>query len=284
MAGVFTATGQGQSGKDMTTAGDSRTTARALLFGLNYPGVPGCALSGCVNDVKNMAEFLAAAKPGIQVRVVDDTAAPEACTRAGILRELGALVAAVNADPACNYVWIHYSGHGSYVRDTSGDEADGRDECLVPLDFRTAGVITDDALVGVLAGFTRKATKVVFVSDSCHSGTVCDLKYRWTSATTATLDNARARAVTARVVLLSGCLDTQTSADAFGVLETTVSGRPEAGGALTGALLNVLRKERLTDAFAVWRSVTAQLRTAGFQQRPLLTSSFNLAKDLSLFA
>ena len=40
-----------------------------------------------------------------------------------------------------------YSGHGSYTWNYSGDiEKDSDDEALVPLDYETAGLITDDAL------------------------------------------------------------------------------------------------------------------------------------------
>jgi len=43
-------------------------------------------------------------------------------------------------------IFLHYSGHGTKVRDTSGDEDDGYDEALVPLDFQTAGIILDDEM------------------------------------------------------------------------------------------------------------------------------------------
>ena len=41
-------------------------------------------------------------------------------------------------------VWIHYSGHGSHIKDMDGDEEDGFDEVLVPLDYDKNGVISDD--------------------------------------------------------------------------------------------------------------------------------------------
>ena len=41
-------------------------------------------------------------------------------------------------------VWVHYSGHGGRVRDTSGDEEDGYDSTLIPVDFRSSGQILDD--------------------------------------------------------------------------------------------------------------------------------------------
>jgi hypothetical protein len=268
----------------MTSAESSAVSApaRALLFGLNYVTDAANRLSGCINDVQNVAAYLTTQKPGIQVKVLDDVRTPGSCTRAGILRELTTFVDAVNADPACEYAWIHYSGHGASTRDRSGDEADGMDETLVPIDFQRAGMITDDEITAILRRLTRKTLKVVCVMDSCHSGTVCDLKYRWTSETSATLDNTRAPDIGARVLLLSGCMDTQTSADAFGVLQTTVSGAKEPGGALTGCLLNALQMDGVRDAFKVQQAVTARLRAGGFTQRPVLTSSFNLKKDLSL--
>lgn len=36
------------------------------------------------------------------------------------------------------------SGHGSQVKDRDGDEVDGFDEVILPVDFRKAGIITDD--------------------------------------------------------------------------------------------------------------------------------------------
>lgn len=36
------------------------------------------------------------------------------------------------------------SGHGGQTQDLDGDEDDGYDEVIYPLDFKTAGHITDD--------------------------------------------------------------------------------------------------------------------------------------------
>lgn len=41
---------------------------------------------------------------------------------------------------------FHYSGHGSRQRNFSGDEVDGYDETLCPLDFETQGMIVDDEI------------------------------------------------------------------------------------------------------------------------------------------
>ena len=80
-------------------------------------------------------------------------------------------------------VFCHYSGHGQQVTDDNGDELDGLDEAIVPydspIDF-TVGVyegerlIRDDLIGEYLMKFRNKCGEegqVVFIMDSCHSGT-----------------------------------------------------------------------------------------------------------------
>jgi uncharacterized caspase-like protein len=48
-------------------------------------------------------------------------------------------------------VFLHYSGHGTKLRDDDrNEEADGYDEALVPLDFQEKGMIRDDDLYDIL--------------------------------------------------------------------------------------------------------------------------------------
>jgi hypothetical protein len=39
-----------------------------------------------------------------------------------------------------------YVGHGGQTKDLDGDEEDGYDEVIYPVDFRTAGHIVDDEM------------------------------------------------------------------------------------------------------------------------------------------
>lgn len=45
----------------------------------------------------------------------------------------------------CRY-FFHYSGHGGQVKDEDGDDEDGFDETIMPIDFTTKGQIIDDEL------------------------------------------------------------------------------------------------------------------------------------------
>jgi hypothetical protein len=142
---------------------------KALLVGINdYAPMGPCGpdLRGCVNDVRDMANTLNAlgivpASPR-QMRILTD----ERATRAAILSGITWLISGAKKG---DVLVFHYSGHGSYVIDTSGDEPDKKDETICPHDYATAGMIRDDDLRTILAKLPQGANLDV-VFDSCHSG------------------------------------------------------------------------------------------------------------------
>jgi hypothetical protein len=138
----------------------------ALLIGVNeYDAVPD--LRGAVNDVELLRSVLVS-KGGFAERDIE-VVLDRAGTRRGIFEAIERL--ARRARPE-DVVYLHYSGHGSQVKDSNGDERDdGFDETLVPSDGRTKGVadITDDELAERVARV--KARAVAIVLDACHSGT-----------------------------------------------------------------------------------------------------------------
>ncbi|KAL3916473.1 MAG: hypothetical protein SGARI_007950 [Bacillariaceae sp.] len=74
-------------------------------------------------------------------------------------------------------VFCHYSGHGGKLRDDNGDEKDGYDETLVPVDYKTSGQIRDDALYDCLVAPMKAGVFATFIMDCCHSGSVLDLPF-----------------------------------------------------------------------------------------------------------
>jgi Caspase domain len=59
---------------------------------------------------------------------------------------------------------LHYSGHGGSQKDTDGDEEDGMDETLCPVDYAKNGIIVDDEVHAVLV---RGLPKVSYSTLGC---------------------------------------------------------------------------------------------------------------------
>lgn len=69
------------------------------------------------------------------------------------------------------------AGHGGQTKDLDGDEEDGYDEVIYPVDFRQVGHITDDEMHRILVKPLQPGTRLTAIFDSCHSGTALDLPY-----------------------------------------------------------------------------------------------------------
>jgi hypothetical protein len=135
---------------------------RALCVGINnYPGVDS-DLSGCVNDANDWKAALQGC--GYTVATLFDGDAK----RQNVLDALTKLVGSGKSGDSLVFT---FSGHGSWIPDTNGDESDQRDEMLCPHDIAKNQYLLDDDLAQV---FGRKAdgVRLFFISDSCHSGSV----------------------------------------------------------------------------------------------------------------
>ncbi len=262
---------------------------RSLHFGANYPGTS-AELAGCVNDAEDWA--LAAHGLGYLPALHREP------TRETLLKQLTDAVTGLRYR---DRLLVTYSGHGTWVPDRDGDEPDGRDEALVPVDYRTAGLVLDDHLHAIWQQVPFGA-RVVFVSDSCHSGSVSrfmqpratpvvaygvhrDLnRARFLSpievlpwgSDVVRIERAAALPVTgtprpSRVALLSGCRDDEVSYDAH------IGGRPR--GAASWAYLDALQvlagSGRPSPSLRTWHAAAADIisRSPYSQQHPQLQAS-----------
>ena len=204
-----------------------------LLVGINYAGSDS-ALSGCVNDVYNVQNMLCRKLKWRQSEI--NVLTEKQATRQNILVALKQLVQSANSLLSLHPenrvdVWFHYSGHGSQIISRSPGERDGKDETIVPYDYMKAGQITDSDLAIILSHLDSRA-HFTCVFDCCHSGTILDLPYLVESKSCVfKVDRPFQKShwsSNSNVVCLSGCRDTQTSADYDGA------------GAMTTAILRVL--------------------------------------------
>ncbi|KAL4808493.1 caspase domain-containing protein [Aspergillus unguis] len=162
----------------------SRCTGKrkALLIGINYFGQKG-QLRGCINDVKNMSTYLnqnfGYAREDM-VLLTDDQQNPMSQpTKANILRAMHWLVKDARPNDS---LFFHYSGHGGQTPDLDGDEDDGYDEVIYPVDFRVAGHIVDDEMHRIMVNSLQPGVRLTAIFDSCHSGSALDLPYIYSTS------------------------------------------------------------------------------------------------------
>ncbi len=139
---------------------------KALLIGINKYPTPN-ELNGCVHDVEQMRDLLTTKygfAPG-EIKTYLDREATLANMKSGL-----AWLAETGPGAGKDDVRVfQYSGHGSQADDKNGDEPDGADEALCPVDFDTAGLLIDDQL-RVLYERVPKESSLVLFMDCCHSG------------------------------------------------------------------------------------------------------------------
>ena len=261
---------------------------KALCIGINdYPGTQ-MDLKGCVNDANDWAAALIGRSFNVS-RLLDSHA-----TRVAIMGMIRGLISTAAKNDS---LVITFSGCGTWVPDSDGDEADGRDEALCPYDVGAKGVIVDDEIKTLFA--TRKTgVRLLMVTDSCHSGTVtraasneagADTRERfmpmgnWMSAKAVprklagTLSASvlrptgasRPQGLFSRVmgdVLLAGCEEGQYCSEGI------INGRPN--GAFTYYALKALKTLKPDATYADWhQAILKYLPSDRYPQSPQLFAS-----------
>lgn len=155
---------------------------KALLIGINYFGSRS-QLQGCINDSRCM-HYLLTRRLGFRedqiLFMTDDHPDPNRRpTKANIFNGIRWLTTGLQPGHPTS-LFFSYSGHGSQQRDYSGQELDGLNETLLPVDHQFAGQIVDDDLNRMLINPLPQGTKLHAVIDACHSGTVFDLPFQAT--------------------------------------------------------------------------------------------------------
>ena len=266
---------------------------KALLVGINYTGTP-YRLFGCINDVVNMGSYLQKVRKYNSFIIMTDTTTIKP-TRSNILAGFKALLQGAKSG---DELWFHFSGHGSLVNDASRDEESGQDSCICPIDVARAGFISDDVIRSNLAALVPKGVRLYMVLDACHSGTGCDLRYKYDDASYLTsrlttlpekyvpndwslqqtnYEFKRYDKTAGEVFCISGCQDEQTSADAF------LGG--QASGVVTYLLLNCLNNN--SESTYKWKHLLKDIccgeKVNRFTQRTALTSGNALNLEDTVF-
>lgn len=262
---------------------------RAVLIGINKYRVPGADLRGCVNDVKNLQQALTTYS-GFSAKDITTLTDLQA-TKKAMQSAIQKLIASGKKG---DVLFLHYSGHGANVPDDNGDEADHRDEILCPTNLDWNDPLRDDWLRTTFDKL-RSGVSLTVIMDCCHSGSntraisppdapikerflPCPLDLMATESgrkLSGTLRGQLGKAPRGRKrksdivhadipeLLITGCRDTQTSADA------------KIGGTFNGALTYYLVQSiKETKGKLTYRELhqrtTGKLKKNDFDQVPQL--------------
>jgi len=242
---------------------------RAVLIGINYElNDKLTSLAGCINDAMALRGMLMDTyqykNENISVLRDDGRAGYVNPTRENIIQSIRD---AVNLSKEEDELWIHFSGHGSFVVDNNKDEVDNRDEGIIPSDFDedTIKIILDDELKPLL---NEVKGTVMITQDCCNSGSGWDLPFKYTKQN----DNTYKRTIegtmfshttTDNIYMLSGSTDDQEA------IETN-----DRLGAFTNALIESLRLRNHTVTFTKLEDdINKYLEEQGHEQRTVFTSA-----------
>jgi len=233
---------------------------KALLIGVNYINTA-YELSGCIDDTYRMKELLS--KRGFTTFQILTDVTDTKPTKTNILNELKQMI--VNAQSG-DLLFFYFSGHGSYTYDTNGDETDRKDEMIISCDLQ--GVIDDD-LKSILTNYLKRDISIICLFDSCHSGTILDLKYNYLDSNNYDKysENDKVNECNGNVIMISGCMDAQTSAEAF--IDN------KAQGAMTWSFIQSINKTPNCSWREILISMRDLLKTNKYTQKPQMsTNSF----------
>lgn len=241
----------------------------ALLIGCNYNNNAAYKLNGCINDVNNLKDIITNRGFNNINILTDET--EQKPNKSNILSELTQLLSNSNNN---DLLFFSYSGHGSQVWDKNGDETDVLDEVIVPLDFN---VITDDELKTIIQTHLKPNVTLFALFDCCNSGTVLDLKYQYLDSLNYDnyTENNKAADTLGNVIMISGCTDKQTSADAF--INNT------SQGAMTWAFIESINNNPKLSWKQLVQNMRNLLTTSQYTQIPQLSTGQNFNIDTAIF-
>jgi hypothetical protein len=237
-----------------------------LMIGINYLDNINSKLNGCINDAENLKHMLInqCGYNDKNITFLTDDQPSNLPTKENIMTEIDNLVSKTHTE-GFKEVWFSYSGHGYHVNDNSGDEKDGQDEVICPLDYERNGFIKDDYIFENLVKKLPSDVTLIALMDCCHSGTILDLPFVFKNDVYQ-IDNNINMDNLCRTVMISGCTDVQTSADAY--IDKQYKGAMSWSfmKSLQDTEYNITTKDLL-------RRMREVLKNDGYDQIPMLSSS-----------
>ncbi|CAO2827134.1 unnamed protein product [Amaranthus hypochondriacus] len=264
--------------------GDPNGRKKALIIGISYNySRSELKLKGCINDAKCMKFLLVNRFKFPEDEILMLTEEEEGPYRIPTIENIrmGMAWLVAGCRPGDSLVF-YYSGHGAQQRNYNGDELDGFDETLCPLDFETRGMIVDDEINETIVRPLPRGAKLHAIIDACHSGTMLDLPFlcRMNWSGQYVWEDHRPRSGRwkgtngGEVISFSGCDDNQISLDTMALSKVTLT------GTMTYCFIQAIERGQASTYGSILNAMRASIRNTGSTvggssviQEPQLTSN-----------
>ncbi|KAI7731915.1 hypothetical protein M8C21_033173 [Ambrosia artemisiifolia] len=227
---------------------------RAVLCGVAY-NKQKYKLKGTNYDVINMRELLLShfSFPSTSIHILAEMDSHFHPTKRNIQEAMKWLV----KDNQCGDSLVFYfSGHGLRKPDFFDDELDGYNETICPVDFRLAGMITDNDINDIIVRPLKDGVKLHAIIDACHSGTILDLQDVYSTRKNVWLDNSSPSGVYkgtsgGHAISISACEDNQLAAD--------TSAFSDSGKQMEGAMTYTFKKALMENPSMTYAGLLASM-------------------------
>ncbi|XP_047973813.1 metacaspase-1-like [Salvia hispanica] len=232
---------------------------RALLCCISYKKKK-FELKGTIHDMKNMRDLLIHQFhfPPESILILAEKETYLEPTRKNIEDSFRWLMRGIEEGDSLVF---YFSGHGLRQRGIHGDEIDGFDETICPLDFETNGMIFDNYINETLVNPLIKGVTLHAIVDSCHSGTVLDLPLVYNINTNKWDDNSPEEGRNAfkgtsggKAICFSACEDYQQAADT-----TAFSTDKNSTGAMTYTFIKAVKAAVTSKRKISYREILLQM-------------------------
>lgn len=242
---------------------------KAILIGIQQYKKSGMSrLDGPYSDVSNIEKFIKHDSINI-TKMLDFDDCKIKPTRTNIIHMMNNMY---NDCKENDKVLIYYSGHGTNLRTVSKDEYDQNyDQAMNVMNNE---YVRDNELYSYITKNIPNGVEVYVIMDCCHSGDILDLKHKLVGNKFKEIRH-NSEQLKNKIVLISGCAFTQSTADA------------PKGGAFTGCLLKILTEIPNISYKDLYNELQMRLnylkKWFGLAQDPQIFCSLKLDSNESLF-
>ena len=239
---------------------------KALLIGINYLNTSK-ELAGCINDMLNIKCKLISDYKFLEsdITVMTDNTNIQP-TKINILNTLKNILLKLEAN---DILFFAFSGHGSNILNDDGTEI------MISKDL--VGIFGCE-LKTLIEQYLKKNTTIFLLFDSCHNGTLLNLKYEYLNSSVLNFNiiNKHIDETIGNVILISGCTNNQTGVEAL------INNIPQ--GAMTWSFLEAITKKPNLSWKDLIFSMRKLLKDVGYTQTPHLFcgKSMNLSSKFIL--